>query len=76
MRPAACRSCGAPIVWVVSAKTGKSLPLDAVPVETGNVSIDDAGRAHVGKPKLPLETDDRYMSHFVTCPEAGEWRRA
>lgn len=78
-----CRSCGAPISWAFTLK-GKRLPMDPDPAENGNVilPIDEDG--------LPLpaivfrDAEDamdgfpganRYLSHFVTCPNAGAHRR-
>lgn len=70
-----CRSCGAEIRWVQTI-TGKNVPIDAEPVDDGNITLERVlgqERAVVnGQPSLvggPL-----YVSHFVTCPEAEEWR--
>jgi hypothetical protein len=73
----ACRSCNAPIIW---ASTGtKTMPVDAEPTEEGNVELapGSLGRGVVATvltgPALfagPLRT-----AHFVSCPDAGEWRR-
>jgi hypothetical protein len=79
---AACRSCGASVVWVVTADA-KRMPVDASPSPAGNVHLDvsdprmtravvytggvlDAARS-AGE---PLHT-----SHFATCPHARSWRR-
>lgn len=78
--PVPCRACQAPILFVASL-TGKRIPLNALPdPERGNVVIGSpSGRARV------LKRDDAalaraagvvlYLSHFVTCPNAGEFRR-
>jgi hypothetical protein len=72
----ACRSCGASITWVTAAKSGKSLPLDAVSSPTGNLVI-VAGA--VGKVRAADILDGpevpRFTSHFATCPNANEWRK-
>lgn len=34
---AECKSCGAPITWVVVAKSGKKMPIDRDPVGNGNI---------------------------------------
>lgn len=74
-----CRSCSAPIVWATT-RAGKPMPVDAVPVEDGNVELapPPAGkRAPVATvltgPSLlggPLR-----KSHFATCKQAEEWRQ-
>ena len=85
----ACRSCDAPILWVVT-QAGRSMPLDPDPVEGGNVEM--TGRygetrqgtvvplvvVHAGGEQLALDgvpTAPRYVSHFATCPNADEHRR-
>ena len=76
MQTAQCRSCGAEIIWIHSA-SGNLMPLDAVPVEDGNMCIVD-GKAHsissdLFEPMLPQ--GPRYKSHFATCPQAQKWRK-
>ena len=63
-----CRSCGAEVVWV-KTRSGRSMPLDAVNPNAGNVRIVD-NVAHVG-----ADGSGHYVSHFSTCPEADQWRR-
>ena len=72
-----CRSCGAEIIWIRSAATGSLMPLDAEPVEGGNVVVKD-GMAHVMRGDLFEEMLDGpcYQSHYVTCPQAAKWRKA
>lgn len=60
---AACKSCGAPIVWVKSAN-GKVMPLDGKPEK--RVIVTDEGIGCVV---------DTYTSHFSTCPNAAEHRK-
>lgn len=73
-----CRSCPAPIVWATT-RNGKAMPVDAVPVEDGNVELappPPGRRAPVATvltgPSLlggPLR-----KSHFATCEQADQWR--
>lgn len=71
-----CRGCGAMVYWLVSTRN-KLTPIDLEPVGMkGNVAIDlDTGTwVHVAsRPETPLE--QRYVTHFVTCPQAKEFRR-
>lgn len=80
----ACASCGASIMWCVSSK-GTRMPVDPTPVADGNVILDGEGRAPngellpraivLGKMDAPLGDPERYVSHFVSCPDARGWRR-
>ena len=78
-----CRSCDAPIAWGLTAK-GKRLPLDPAPSENGNVaaSLSDSGILDVGVPDrrqrdaMLCTGRPLYLSHFVTCPNAKEWRKS
>lgn len=78
----ACQSCGAEILWAVSATTGKRMPVDAAPTPTGNVDLTrnthgellatvrpQGGHTMFDPPDLEL-----HLSHFVTCPDAATWR--
>lgn len=76
----ACRSCGAPIVWVVVRPGGRRMPVDAEPGPDGTVVIDSDGtmaRVLSGAALVGARVDGTplYLSHFATCPQAGEWRR-
>ena len=74
-----CKSCNAPIIWAQNESTGRAMPIDADPVDGGNVLILDPepdgiwfrvlNKEEVAKMQEPLHT-----SHFQTCPNAGEWR--
>lgn len=83
---AKCRSCGQPILWVQMA-SGRSMPLDPEPTETGTIIIHmgPAIGMEKGRVQTKEETEDRlrrkepaarvaYVSHFATCPEAQTWR--
>lgn len=76
-----CRSCGADVIFVPSAKTGKSMILDAKPkkgiVVMGTLQGHPAG--------LPVKVDqvprsgvglvvDVYTDHHATCPKAKDWQ--
>ena len=76
-----CRSCGAPVVWTVT-HNGKRMPVDAEPVEGGNIRLrrdggsvvaEYPGREHPGLFDDPDRA--RYVSHFATCPESAHWRK-
>jgi hypothetical protein len=61
---ARCSSCGAEVIWVTMAKTGKQNPVDAVPEK--RIVLGGDGAAVV----------DTYVSHFATCPNAAKHRAA
>lgn len=65
-----CRACGAEIRWERTAARDRAIPLDPDPIETGNVVLDDDGRAVVlGAGSLDLDGGrPRYMPHHATCP--------
>lgn len=71
-----CRSCGAAIFWTKSAKTGSAMPLDAQPVDAGNIYLVD-GLAHVksGDAAEQMMQGPMYQSHFATCPNAAHHRK-
>lgn len=82
MKTARCFSCGAEIVWAVTTK-GNRMPVDAQPSSDGNILLerrpDGALIAVVSEPgglELPGLAAPRYKSHFATCPNASEHRRA
>jgi len=61
----ACRSCGAKLIWLYTAK-GKAVPVDAESVAVGYTDIPFA-------PYLP--SIEGHRSHFASCPDAARWRR-
>lgn len=78
-----CRSCQAEIVFVKTAKTGASMPLDAKPkrmiVLVAQIDDDDAAGvvilAGTGAPpeharaiSVPV-----YTPHHATCPDGRQW---
>jgi hypothetical protein len=71
-----CRACKAPIVWA-KTEAGRPMPLDAEPVDGGNVALVDGivvvlGAAARERLDGKLEL---YRSHFATCPFADDFRR-
>lgn len=80
-----CSSCGAQILWAVTA-LGKRMPVDRAPdPEVGNVVLDwpdgdRAPRARVfASPAVAREVEGLGVvlrtSHFVTCDHANDHRR-
>jgi hypothetical protein len=70
-----CAGCGADVLWLVSPKD-KLTPFDPVPVPNGNCWVDHEYGAwgHIAsRPETPA--DQRYVTHFATCPKAEEFRR-
>ena len=73
----ACRSCGAKIIWTITAK-GHRMPVDAERVNGGNIALapDPSGTPtslvlHLQKG----QTTTAYRSHFVSCPPADQHRK-
>jgi len=76
-----CRSCHAPVLWVVT-QAGKRMPLDAAPTDAGNViRYGDAARVltadEVAARRSPRHVDPGplYVSHFTSCPNAAQHRK-
>ena len=75
-----CRSCQAAIRWVKTQKN-KRMPLDPEPTKDGCWVIE--GDAELNPPlAIRLDndaaaryTDEKYTSHFETCPDAKRWSR-
>lgn len=89
MKTSKCRSCDAEVRWV-KTENDKWIPLD-VPqtvishgierivltpyAPVGNIVI-RGGRAHIlGASEAVEPAEERYTSHFATCPQAGKWRQ-
>lgn len=70
-----CRSCSALIFWGINTKSGKRNPINAEPVQGGNITI--SGWDDEGTPELTYGArgSGPYVSHFATCREARDWRR-
>jgi hypothetical protein len=66
----ACRSCDAPVLWARTEK-GRRIPLDPEPVENGNIVLRERHEAiplALAIPPAAFPDEDRYVSHFRTCP--------
>lgn len=82
MRADKCRGCGAPIVWV-PMPGGKSMPCDVEQVRyrarkgaKGKIVTPNGEVLSADIDVAPEEaTGIGYVSHFATCPAAGEFRR-
>jgi len=80
----ACHACGTMIVGARSSSNPANvLPVDLEPAENGNVLIQQKGgelTAFVfGNPVIRGALQDAgvvmRVSHFATCPQAGQFRR-
>jgi len=64
-----CSSCGAEIIWTVTA-AGKRMPVDAAPI--GKVTV---LRTNPADALTPLSRQVyHFVSHFATCPNAHQHR--
>lgn len=74
-----CRSCGGAVWWVLTTAE-KEMPLDVDPVADGNIEMTRIGR-HWRAEVLPQAESlfdvgrPRWRTHFVSCPQAAQWRR-
>ena len=74
---AQCRSCGAEIVWAVTA-SGRNMPVDAAPSDDGTITLTQTGtknHAEVSGPPNLLDDRPRHTSHFASCPNANSHRK-
>lgn len=71
-----CRDCDAEIVWAENRTTRRVAPINAEPVEGGNIVLHGDGTYSVdgGILTMPDTNGLYYVSHFVTCPKAEERR--
>lgn len=74
-----CSSCDAQIVWTTTER-GSKMPVDATPTDDGTVAVWVEGpvvRSSVISRLAPhLIKGTRHKSHFATCPQAAQHRRA
>ena len=80
-----CKACGAQLRWAKHELSGRSMPLDAVANQDGNISVVQWGPKSPGGLSLPIiavnvaperaMTPMHYTSHFATCPEADKFRK-
>ena len=66
-----CRSCGARIIWVRKTDGKGVMPLEPCAVADGNIRVDPKTGCAVVGPR----GSGPYRSHFVSCPQANDWRR-
>ena len=79
---ARCRGCGREIEWI-KMKTGKSMPVDPERImywedENGDealVTPDGEVVKAFTTGNIETATGYGYVSHFSTCPNAGDFRR-
>jgi hypothetical protein len=74
--PVKCRSCRAAIFWAITEAKGKLQPIDAKPVDAGNLVVERRGSvyyAHVVD--LFDKPGPRFMPHHATCPDVEDWKR-
>jgi hypothetical protein len=80
MRTSRCRSCNADMVWVVMRASKRRMPLDARPLDEGTIAVDAIGRAEVltgeALEGARLAGVALYQSHYVSCPQRRQWRKA
>lgn len=69
-----CRSCGAEIIWALT-DSGKRMPVDAEPVEGGNLRLIPDGDVVRVEVVMGGGAPLQHRPHFATCPEADIWRR-
>lgn len=76
-----CRSCGAAIIWARTVFNGTPIPVNADPVDHGNILLMEDHDSHrLTALVLPpgderITTQTTYSAHFVTCPDGDKWRR-
>lgn len=73
-----CRSCGAEIIWILTA-AGKKMPCNPEPVTFTRAGGPDtfvlaSGKVERGRRGSGPQTG--FISHFATCPEAALHRHA
>lgn len=76
-----CASCCAEIVWATTTKD-KPIPLEPASTPNGNLAVYqvDGGGLRAVIVQGPRRDAMRacgqplYLSHFVSCPHADEWR--
>jgi len=72
-----CTGCGANVVWTVTTR-GKKMLVDAEPSDKGNLLLSrqvDRKLVAIVARRGDAECEARYLSHFVTCPNAAQFRR-
>lgn len=75
-QPVECRSCKAPMYWVITAN-GKTMPVNATPDPVGGFVLALKADGKLYAEVFDLSHDsrrNRYTSHFATCPNAAQHR--
>lgn len=76
---AQCRSCGAPVLWVLT-KGGRKVPLDPQSVLNGNLVITREETKSGCLPRVayvaPEPDVERFVAHFASCTNARGYRHA
>ncbi len=75
-----CKGCGAEIIWATT-ESNHPIPLDAkfemrLVLTEEPPPLSARGGAEVPKPVLRAKLARTYVSHFATCPNAKQFRRA
>lgn len=73
----ACRTCTFPIKFVRMRESGKAMPIDPVPDDTGNIACTPAGREYVDGHYLAAgeqlaQGEVRMMQHWYTCDDPSK----
>jgi hypothetical protein len=71
---AACRSCGAEIIWAIKPN-GKKIPLDAKPIVGPVYLLGELSDGQYLAQSDLSQVQRRYRSHFETCPDAADWSK-
>lgn len=78
---ARCKGCGAEIDWI-KTRAGKNMPVDPEPVfvavdDGSDVFVTDEGEVIHGRtvPTNDGSAEVAFVSHWATCPVAGQFRR-
>jgi hypothetical protein len=82
-RDEACSTCHRPILWA-KMPNGHMHPLDPGPVPEGNIAVRHVRRGdhafglegrYLRRRETAGADEDRFVSHFATCPDAARHRR-
>lgn len=65
-----CRSCGAEVLFLKHAETGKVAPITTKPSPDGNVVVDYAAGTYRIAPKKE-RCGPLHLNHFANCPRAS-----
>lgn len=78
----ACRSCDAPVWWVITAAAGQRMPLDADPDPDGSIEMVMVGGLWLAsvleqtEALFDVDGSVRWRPHFASCPYADQWHGA